>query len=375
MAVASYIVAGLGALVVVLTGLSFVRSRAWWVRVFDFPRPQIALLSAALLGALVWTTGGFAGAELWERILLALLAAAVVAQLAKILPYTPLWRNQVRPQRQDVPDGQRLRILIANVRMRNRAFQRLLDLIRKEKPALIITVEVDDAWCDALRVLEGDYPHRICVPQDNTYGIAVYSRHPLEDTEVRHLVEPEVPSVFSWLELPCGQRVRFVVVHPRPPRPDIQQDSSLRDAELVRAGDIVRGWHGPVFVAGDLNDVAWSHTTHLFQRLACLLDPRVGRGVFATFPVASRFIRFPLDHVFHSNDFNLVEIRRLPDIGSDHYPMLLELALCEKSEEKPEEPRPDHDDVEQARDAVDDARKQRASETPRERRERQAADR
>ena len=369
------ILAGLSGIVVLQTALSFVRSRAWWVRIFDFPRPQITLCSAGLLVLFGATAIGPERVLSWQRVYVGLLAGAVFAQLWQIIPYTRLWRIRVPPAPPRVATEQRLRLLVSNVCMKNRQAQRWIDLVREEKPHIAIAVEVDAWWRDQLRALHKDWPHHVCEAQDNTYGMAIYSRLPLGPTRVEHLVDPEVPSLFTAVELPGGRTVHCAVLHPRPPRPDIQQDSSLRDAELVRAGRIVRELRGPVIVAGDLNDVAWSHTTHLFQRIASLLDPRVGRGLFATFPVRHRFMRFPLDHVFHSRDFDLVELRRLPDIGSDHFPMLIELALRETAQDRPEPPECDADDEEQATDAVEDAREERASESPAERAAREAADR
>lgn len=75
----------------------------------------------------------------------------------------------------------------------------------------------------------------------------------------------------------------------------------------------------------DLNDVAWSSTTALFQEISGTLDPRVGRGLYATFNADWPLMKWRLDHLFASEQWTLGEFRRLADIDTDHFPIPVEL--------------------------------------------------
>ena len=41
-------------------------------------------------------------------------------------------------------------------------------------------------------------------------------------------------------------------------------------------------------------------------------------------------MRWPLDHLFHSNHFQLKDLRRLQKFGSDHFALYTELVLLHK---------------------------------------------
>jgi endonuclease/exonuclease/phosphatase (EEP) superfamily protein YafD len=229
------------------------------------------------------------------------------------------------PDAGEVDERRVLRLLISNVLMENQQSTDFLKLVAETNPDLIFAVETNDRWDRDLGSLDRDYPHTVKHPQGNHYGMHLFSRLELENVRLRFLVDEDVPSLRVTVKLRSGERIEFFGLHPRPPDPG--HDTDERDAEILIVGREVRECTRPAVVAGDLNDVAWSDTTRLFQTLSGLLDPRRGRGMFNTFHSRYPVFRWPLDHVFHDRRFALVRLQRLRSIGSDHFPVLTELQL------------------------------------------------
>ena len=337
------------ALLAVVTLVPFLPIAHGSVRICDFPRLQIVGLAVAL----IVLTAGFGPEGAIGAGLLAVQIAVVAVQGAICLRFTPLWRVQSLRFAGADDDPAVVRIVTSNVKMSNRSHEALVSLVRERDPHVAIFMEVDDDWLKALAPLKERLPFTIEQPQDNTYGMVLFSRLPLVDPELRFLLIDEVPSIRTAVELPDGRPFRLHVLHPEPPLP--LDDTLGRDGELVLTAKDVKSDTMPAIVTGDLNDVAWSRTTRRFQRLSGLLDPRVGRGFFNSFDARYPVLRWPLDHLFHDPRFRLLSLERLPHVGSDHFPMQFELALAEDEAADEKLDKPGSTDIKEAREVVGEA--------------------
>ena len=342
-----------GWVMIAATVLPFSRSDAWWVRVFDFPRLQLTLCFIVIFATYVLVREDPSTAD---NIFLGLLALSLAYQLMRMYPYTPLARVQVEWTEKNPPEDV-LSILICNVYMNNRRARVLRNLISANDPDVILLVETDAWWDQALRELENSHPHAIKRAQDNTYGMLLYSRAELRNVRVRFLVQDDVPSIAAEVKLPSGNWIQLRCVHPRPPAPQESERSTERDAELLIVAQELRGRDEPAIVAGDLNDVAWSRTNNLFQKISGLLDPRIGRGFFSTFNAKWPLLRFPLDHVFCSKHFRVSAFKVLSYCGSDHFPVFARLSFEPQTADEAPEPTPSADERAAAREKIDAAAK------------------
>ncbi|SNT36369.1 Uncharacterized conserved protein YafD, endonuclease/exonuclease/phosphatase (EEP) superfamily [Ekhidna lutea] len=318
----------------------------WWIRAFDFPYLQFAVLG--LWCTIEWLLFHFPQGWI-DGIICSLTMTFFAYRLIVIWPYTSL----KRPPLPKSKDSNPISILSANVLMTNDDFDGFLKLQKRAEPDILLLVEVNEIWKEHIHpTLSKEYKYQVLHPLDNTYGMMLYSKLPLQDSEVKFLVEKDVPSIHTKLKHPSGELMQFYGLHPRPPAPGENDESTPRDAELVIVGRMARETSLPVIVAGDMNDVAWSHTTRLFMRVSGLLDPRMGRGFYNTFHAERPLLRWPLDHIFLSHHFRIKKLKRLDNFNSDHFPILAEVTLNPSAHALASKEHADREDKEEAKEIL-----------------------
>ena len=306
-------------IVLISTGLPMINSAAWWIRIFDFPRIQIAVLTLLAI-ILAYFFVDFR----WEfkLPLLLVLAVTLVYQVQFVVVYSPLYKTQAKVSNKQQTE-QSFTLLVSNVRMENEDKERFHALVKKVNPDIVLITEPDKVWAASISKLDENFPHSIKYPMDNTYGMMLLSKLPLTESTVNFLVNDTIPSIYTRITLQSGNIIDFYGVHPEPPKPG--SDTYERDTELIIIAKKIRESKNPTIVAGDMNDVGWSVTSKLFRKYSGLVDPREGRGLYNTYNVSVPLLRYPLDHIFYSREFGLFILEKLEDIGSDHFPLLIGL--------------------------------------------------
>jgi len=354
---AAAITLALRALTALLVGgtlLSLVRRGEWWIRVWDFPRLQLGAIGIALSVSMA----ALAFATTWNAPTMIFVAIAALAgfwQLSHVIRYSPL-----RPVRVPGCKERDFRLVVSNLEVGNARKAEVARTLTRAEPEALLLLEIDAEWKQAMSALRSRFRWHVEEIAPEGLGMALWSNLPVIDPQVRFLVSERRPSIHAILELPDGRRVRFVGLHPAPPalpKPDRPKryDSRIRDAELVKvAQEAADDDHRPWIVAGDFNDVAWSHTTRLFEEMSGLRDPRVGRCLLNTYHARRPLLRYPLDHIYLSPGFAVARIQRFRAPGSDHFAVLADLRL---EHAKPPRPSADADDHREAETTLREGRR------------------
>ena len=302
------------------TASSMTESNQWWIRAWDFPRTQILivmLVTAALL---------YVFDRKWRPWLSIAILLASCWQFYRIYPYTGLATQEVSRTTASLDHAQGcFKVLTFNVLQTNRDYASTLALLEREDADVLLLLETDAGWRDAMMPQLSRYSSVLERPLSNKYGLVLATRLPASGGEIIDLAEKDTPSAFITLTA-GGSDFYLMALHPRPPHPG--RDTEERDAELVMAARRAADAEMPVLAIGDFYDVAWSKTSQLFKEIGEFLDPRIGRGTYATFPADMTWLGWPLDHLFMTEEFLVNELQVLENVGSDHRPVSSRLCLA-----------------------------------------------
>lgn len=327
----------------------------WFFRTADFVRLQSLFIETVLLILFFYFEENY---TVFSWVLIIALIATMLYQLYKVFPYSSLFP---RTRRMNAASDGHVSILAGNVLQTNSCYPDFLNEIKRFDPDLVLTMETNKDWENCLSKIEKDYPHTVKVPLENFYGMHLYSKKELQNVEVRYQIEDDKPSIFFDFPIENCPPIFFCCLHPAPPSPTENETSKERDAELILTGKKIRDKDKPTVVCGDMNDVVWSRTTRLFKKMTGMIDPRVGRGFFSTYNANYFFLRFPLDHLFHTRDLYVGKMIRSKNFGSDHFAMYYEIHH-KKQEKTPKNPKMNGDEKKEVEEVIEEGKENQKKE-------------
>ena len=337
----------------VFTLLPKIPNSHWVFRVADFGKIQINFFAVFtfLLGFLFFKNNFWWYSQ-------GLLALIIIYHTITLIKYTPLY-----PIKKITTSGKnsskKITIISANVYQFNKEYQRFIDLIKKNKPDVFLTMESNGDWENALQTLEKEYPFQHKVPLENTYGMHVYSKIKMESAKTHFFVADDIPSIEAHLKTEDDFKFVFIGIHPPPPSPTEEETSKERDGDLLSVGKRVKEIEKPVVVIGDFNNVAWSKSSTLFRKISHLIDPRVGKAFVSTFHAKYKLLRFPIDLMFHSEDIFITELKTLEKFGSDHLPVYCEFFIDhENTAQKDHIEKADSEEKAEAAEMINEGKKE-----------------
>jgi endonuclease/exonuclease/phosphatase (EEP) superfamily protein YafD len=294
------------------------------------------------------TVAGFFGGSWWvldllagfrHQLAIALMVCALVAAFARwrktavaigllgavnLALVVPLYIGPSRPQTGE------LRIVSFNVLASNRSFADVVDFIRGSEADVVVLHEVTRRWEQEIEEAAAtfdDWPYEITEARarGDLFGsmVLVESGAAVESFGFA-LTDPRAIEIL----LPDG--VALLAIHPLSPSSEFR--ALQNDRQFLFATDWAAGQDGPAIVVGDFNATPWSYPFRRLLSTADLSNSARGFGLDLSYPAdGNPLIRVPIDHLLFSEGLAVVDRWLGPAMGSDHFPLTVDLALVATS--------------------------------------------
>jgi len=280
---------------------------AWWLELFSHFRAQYAALLAVCGAGLLWLRRPGLG------------VAALALAAANAVPLL----HYLGPVAATGTDAAPVKAVLLNLWFRNERHERVLAYVREARPDLAVFLETTPAWRDALRQLGDVLPY-----QARAGEVFVASRRPLGALEAVPLAEAGAMAVRFGFETPRGP---LTVIGAHANWPLGATVAASRNRELARLAELARQSPAPAVVLGDFNLTAYSPVFAELLARAGMHDCSAGQGLHGTWPALFPPLLLQIDHCLADPGIAIRALRTGPWVGSDHFPLEVELVLPDAS--------------------------------------------
>lgn len=231
------------------------------------------------------------------------------------------------PEAQLADGTKTYRIMTFNAWEQAKTMNQLKTYLRQEKPDFVILQEITLKDWRSLKEIKDLYPHSSYC-DDWLCGIAFLSRHKWRTIKAQNFGPHNLPMI--RVKFPDSLKgLTVYAIHSA--RPHWKYSTQREQFEHLSIY-LKENSRSPVVLAGDMNASAFSSLLKDFAATSSLTP--VG-GLIATWPQRLRqmgYLRLPIlqldiDHFFVKPEMTILRLWRGPDLGSDHRPLLMELAL------------------------------------------------
>lgn len=297
-----------------LTTASFAGAWHWRADLLSHFRVQYAAVLALSAAVLFWRgRRGFG-------------AAAMIGFLLNALIIVPHAMPTVLHDRRGAR-GPAVRCLSFNVLQGNERCAETVAFLRASGADAAVFQEITPEWANAFRELRDIFPHQLLLGKRDSKGAALLARHPVGRLAFDPLPgQSQIGAIIAEVEGP--QPFTILGTHSHKPTSATGVVSQRRlFAWLAGKCADAHASGRPVVLMGDFNATPWCRAFRDFAAQSGLLDTSRGVTFGATWH-ASLPQRMMIDHGFVSPEWRLLARMVGPDLGSDHRPLILDLAVA-----------------------------------------------
>lgn len=250
---------------------------------------------------------------------------ALVISVGQLLMLTSVFL----PSSQPPAGSQKISVMSMNVWCDNYRYGEVIDQIESVSPDVLLIIEYNNQWHERMRSLHSTYPHRVLQPRWHGYGIALFSKLPLEDAEVWQLTQQETDVPALGARVKAGdQSVYIGGLHTMSPTNSLRM--RLRSDQMIEIAEKLASADEPSMLIGDFNCTPWSPYLKDLVKTCGYRDSRQGQGYFASWHLQLPWLfHIPIDHALVSKEVHVHRRYTGKPCGSDHHPTIIEISVAQ----------------------------------------------